>query len=337
MAFYKFLRDEHVDGLCGGSIRMGSLGFYRVLELLSGDSWIGDKADARTEYRIKDTVLHNPDGSLALSMKGNIVVTYAKGYVFSFSEGMFDDLYREFSVPQRGAPGYASAVEILHPRKLLRAFTWARCTSGRHAGKRLPEIGKLHVGKVAYDEVPPEIDPFGRLPTASSGFVKHGRFAKQREWRIFLECAETDDAMMVQTPDANRLLSATHRGIDRPVLSSGDENALLTLEELARSALRLQGSAHSTPDFNEGWMERFDREQATFRERMETDWQPAVIKAYAAARASRPSARIDELIVMGTSYQSLLIAVVEYLGLDMMSMHGEILRERYNMDLFPKS
>lgn len=216
MPDYKFLRSEHLPALLGGSVRLGSLGYYRLLEGLSGDDWIGDKSEARVNAQIADGLYTAPGGGHIRFTNCTPLVT-GDGYVFSFSRGDFDPLSALFQQSRPGMDGYSGCVRVLDADRLRHALARGTIANGALAGSTLHSLGRVELQEVTYKDSPPlQLHPFGALPKGNP-FLKSAKFSTQSEVRICVQCETPTDALTIQIEDADEIFSVVSIGLDPPV------------------------------------------------------------------------------------------------------------------------
>lgn len=81
--YYKFLSKQHVTCVLNGNLRLGGFDTYSLLEIVTGDKWIGD----REESRVISTLDHLSDLSRNLLVENCNLVSFSYGYCLSLSRG----------------------------------------------------------------------------------------------------------------------------------------------------------------------------------------------------------------------------------------------------------
>lgn len=103
MGFYRFMRSKHVNSVLSGEFRFGSLMYYRLLESVYEDEWIGDSEEGRVITVIKDFYSENGQQNIAerkwldemgvsvgeaeIYMKDSKFIREINGYVLCFAVG----------------------------------------------------------------------------------------------------------------------------------------------------------------------------------------------------------------------------------------------------------
>ena len=197
MAFFKFLDRRFVSHLASGRIRLGNLMRYRLLEVITGDRWIGDieeghavtSVSGRHEpddpnpellSRLKEAGVLGGDFSQSrISISNMRIGTSLQGYVFCFSSGDLSELTRYMSDPSR-AYAYDGCVRISDPELLTRRLGQARPVTAPPF-----DTFDLFLNPVSYSDRPDDF--LGVGVTQADTFVKRPIYSAQREWRVFLQ------------------------------------------------------------------------------------------------------------------------------------------------------
>jgi len=79
--FYKFLSKEHVDYFLRGSLRLGGFDTYSLLEIITGDEWIGDRQESRAITRLDSLSGHG------VYIRNSNLIMHSYGYCLSLSVG----------------------------------------------------------------------------------------------------------------------------------------------------------------------------------------------------------------------------------------------------------
>lgn len=221
LGVYRFMDSEYVPGLLSGRIRIGNAKYYSLLEIVTGNKWIGDKEEcvARgmadnisvspdrrdpddlrilTDYRITDNV---PEGSTFTVQSLNII-NQGNYFIWSASRGDIESLRATMSNPQYAQFAYDGCIEILNPE----AFAGHILKHGMINGVPLRNVMK--------DVIPAPVDYTQRVfdireeNISLSPFVKAPDFKLQSEYRFaFSPHVEIEeDHLFIDFPDATSFL-----------------------------------------------------------------------------------------------------------------------------------
>jgi hypothetical protein len=203
MGFYKFLDSEHVDKLLGGSVKFTRLSYYRMLELVSNDRWIGDKDEGVARTHVGDMVVDGSDprtlamlnrtgafyfppnfGSKA-TLSGNVLVKSGPNpHIFCFSCGALDDLKDAMCGTKAQGSPYDACVEILNVLGLMKAVGHGLIRNMDGAPFRTA-FKKVGGGAVKYSGHDKMLDDQGAL--LPSCLRKKSIYTRQQEFRLALE------------------------------------------------------------------------------------------------------------------------------------------------------
>lgn len=103
LPFLKFLEYKHVPSLLSGNLRFGSLQKYRILEILSGDSWIGDRREGLVVNFIEQRVRTDTRGN-TISENMSKYIRHVEAWAFCMSMGSIYDLVIAMA---RTSPAYS--------------------------------------------------------------------------------------------------------------------------------------------------------------------------------------------------------------------------------------
>lgn len=313
VAYYKFLRAEHLDYVVDGSLRLGSLQSYRLAERFFGNQWIGDRNDAVLEMPVHDGVVLGTGGRIAVIVNGNRAISTAEGFVFSFAEGEIGPLKEEFGKDRPGMSGYSSCVEILDPTQLLEAIKAGTCISGIHAGKIVADVGAVKLAAVTYDRTADAISPFGgNCPP--NAFVKDARFSIQREWRVFIDVETTDDYLDIRLQKPASLFVERIRGADLPSPSHDIDVAWTNLRALVPTALKEFQDATGRQEIKFPIdIDEYMAKDARGNSILESVHLPTIVQNYAVTRSERKCAEIDRMLLMPVKASMLVQSFERYI------------------------
>jgi hypothetical protein len=218
MGEYKFLDRKYIDRLLGGEILFRRLIYYRLLEVVTQDQWIGDASEgvARTaiDYALvspadpKPTLRRKLEEARLVKMDDNSTVKITNMtltaevdcFVFCFSSGDLTRLAETMCATDKPEYAYDGCVSILDPTVLAQAIY----DSGKLGGRPIRDNFSVTVGPVSYYEAVAQDFLTGGMPSADP-FKKDRRYAAQREMRIVLmprNPIESDSAVViVDKPD----------------------------------------------------------------------------------------------------------------------------------------
>ena len=112
-SYYKFLSEEHLAAFMSGAIRMGGFDTYSLLEIITGDRWIGDREESRAITRLDRL------STRQIFVKNSSFVSMSYGYCFSLSVGNFERL-RDAMINSLSPYKYDACIEILNMPQFLR-------------------------------------------------------------------------------------------------------------------------------------------------------------------------------------------------------------------------
>lgn len=192
---YKFLDQQHVALLLAGKMKFGRLMRYRLLEIASGDRWIGDVregvaithvaeanladlAQAPLKVALEEAGFIRAVPGAPVVVNGVRIVQEVDAFICSFSSGEFAPLH-EVMCRSPDRPNYTAAVEVLDQDALV-----SRVEAGvLPCGRPVKDVFHVECGRVVYDGH--EADWNGALMGAHP-YRKEGAFEGQHEWRVVL-------------------------------------------------------------------------------------------------------------------------------------------------------
>lgn len=109
MGFYRFVESRHLDSVLRGELRFTALAYYRLMEMVYEDEWIGDSQEGQAISRIKSLSLAAGEDQNGLRKKleavglmlgqnvdlkiSNTNFTFEEnGFILSFAVGELEDL-----------------------------------------------------------------------------------------------------------------------------------------------------------------------------------------------------------------------------------------------------
>lgn len=315
MGFYKFLHTKDISKYTNeGSIRFRRLKYYRLLEVATGDQWIGDRAEGLSVTRINTEVSPsnpNPDAKRWLKDAGiadlgdtsnSIVIknaTLTREYdcfIFSFSKGNVDELTSAMCDPQRLYYAYDACLKIRDPVSLCEALR----KDGLVNGKPLADHFAIHLGQVNYGKMEHDFSAAGVAP--ADPLLKDDRFKAQSEFRLILAPKETviGDDVTVSLQSAASFFSE----ISRNILPLPPKDATLIKKSEAELIHELQEALGFIKNYFGGGLHdataRSVRQEA-LEEEFDRNWRLRLAKAWFELRCIRPSDKMDRAIT--TSYK----------------------------------
>jgi hypothetical protein len=319
MGQYKFLDSRYIDSLLGGQIRFGRLIYYRLLEVVTKDEWIGDASEGVALTHVENISITseapNPiarkrleearivkmgDGS-SVSFTNSTFIREVDCYVFCFSVGELRQLTDTMCDPGRPDYAYDGCVSIVDPVTLASAIARTGTVNG------IPVSDKFVVSAGPVDYRPTAHDFFRDGVAPANPFKKHHRYSAQQEARIVLTPREPfhSDFVSVTIGSPAILFSEQFRHLPirkEPAASPRrDGRSLADLFNVLSAALRawdgLQStSIHTAMSMNsDQWIEVMTRESAE-RDKAFDKFRDEVVHAYWRMRDTFPDNQIDRAI-----------------------------------------
>lgn len=224
MGFYRFMRSKHVDSVLGGEFRFGSLMYFRLLESVYEDEWIGDSEEGRVTTVINDFYSENGQQNIAerkwLAEKGVSVgnaeiymnnskfISEINGYVLCFAVGERAELDGTMLKDEYDScvsfPDVPLIANLLYERGV---DSQGRPASHIFEYPRFDFVDYSSKGFV-----------FGQMNGCQqvSPFVKRDKYKGQKEYRIFFQPKVylDDDFIILKIADVNGLVVEELRGCD---------------------------------------------------------------------------------------------------------------------------
>jgi hypothetical protein len=193
ITLYKFLNASDAPHVLGGSLKLGSLSKYRLMEALTGDGWIGDRQEG---IAITHRTEEFRDGYRGYN---NRYIRHIEGYLFCASHGDIGRLRQSMMVD---APiSYDGCIEIVSGYTLFELIKAAPYLNGSVA-----DYFTVGAAPCRYEEIPPIHMGGPGANVRPNPFLKSLRYASQSEFRIFLqprdEVPRHDDLFLtIEVPD----------------------------------------------------------------------------------------------------------------------------------------
>lgn len=304
--FYKFLDKKYVAGTQAGKLKFGRLRYYQLLEVFTGDQWIGDRNEGVATTKVNATMREGDPqdavllqrlseagvlklgsgGGACVEMHGVIIRNVVDCFVFCFSAGEIEHLASSMSSPCRAKYAYDGCLRLLDPNEIAQRI-WAY---GMVDGKPLPELFKsLHLGPVSYEWAERDLSDG---PIASGDpFVKSAGYIEQREWRFVLipHASIEEDGLFVECEAISDLLVEEALNVPARSHAAGDLRKAPDIDAIVKE---IQGIWLN-------WDAKFDRfSHAEEPPRMGFQNSPADVARFRAAfhaQSERQSKRLKEL------------------------------------------
>jgi hypothetical protein len=197
--YYKFLNKCHIPTTVKGQFRFGRLRYYQLLEMVTGDEWIGDRHDGlgttnvtiRLEgnpgedalrKRLSDARIISAGSETKVSITGLKIINEIDCFVFCFSKGDLNQLVENMCSAERADYAYDGCLQLKNPEEIRRR----RWNEGKVEGRPLNELFEIAIfDEVRYDGKESE---FVSAPIAPADpFVKLRKYTSQQEWRFVLK------------------------------------------------------------------------------------------------------------------------------------------------------
>jgi hypothetical protein len=306
MGQYKFLDSRYIDCLLGGQIRFGRLMYYRLLEVINKDPWIGDASEGVTVTTI-DHVSISPDASRLqetspirlgdASPFTSFTITDARFvqemndcFVFCFSLGDLTQLTQTMCDPDRPDYAYDGCVSIVEPCSLADTILH----TGIVDGKRIKDGFNVSVGRVNYELFVHDFLKEGGVAPADP-FRKHPRYSAQQEVRVVLHphtTSNADNSLTVTVADPTILFKEQFRCLPLPKSTTSKatqgQRSPLDLFNVISAAIGYNDDFRVVP-----WVTAARDETDRVFELSRDD----ILGAYWALRAVYPDTQIDNDVV----------------------------------------
>lgn len=220
MSLYRFLDSQHVSGILNGQIRVGNLNYYRLLEIVTGDKWIGDKEEGiarNTLSAISITPENRDSKTLEILEENNIaqiapgstficsqinIISYVNCFIWSMSLGELRDLKPIMTNPENSLYTYNSCIEIMNVAAFSRHLMTYGTINGEPAGKLFTNIGQNRVEYLGNE---------GDLRNGkiqASPFLKSPIYKTQAEFRFafYLRNPSKEDHIFIDFPEPQKFI-----------------------------------------------------------------------------------------------------------------------------------
>lgn len=224
MGFYRFMRSKHVDSVLGGEFRFGSLMYYRLLECVYEDEWIGDSEEGRVITAINNFYSKNGRQNIAerkwldemgvsvgnaeIYMNDCKFISEINGYILCFAVGERAELDMKMLNDEYNS--CVSFPDVPFMAKLL--YEHGVDSQGRPASH---VFEYPHFDFVDYSS---KKFVFGEMNGCQqvSPFVKRDKYKEQKEYRIFFQPKAylDDDFIILKIGNVNGLVVEELRGGD---------------------------------------------------------------------------------------------------------------------------
>lgn len=193
MGIYRFMESQHIGQLLKGELRFTALSYYRLLEKVYQDHWIGDCHEGHTITRIDTELISGQDDcgmrqkladlkilsgdSTSVKMSGVQYIDRVDGFILSFAVGELEDLSKRMS---RGSYDACAVFNDIH---LIAKIVYE--TGLTSDGCAVSDVFfPPEVGPVTYDGNEVDLSSSdGHLP--ASPLLKRKMYKDQQEWRIY--------------------------------------------------------------------------------------------------------------------------------------------------------
>lgn len=230
MGFYRFMPSRYMDGMLDGNFRFGSLKYYRLMESVFDDDWIGDSEDGKfiTEIERVEVIGGQPDSEVRQKLKmlkivdgdgdgdvlieGVRLISEVNGYVLCFSVGDRSELEEDML-----KDGYDSCLSFPDLECLANVIYYEGVDANNRPASEIfnfPLFGVVsYTSNTASFESVGEHNGWG----GASPFVKRVKYKKQREYRIFLESklGMDEDFVVLKVEDIGVLCKQEFRGSEK--------------------------------------------------------------------------------------------------------------------------
>jgi hypothetical protein len=198
LGHYKFLDSRFINCLLAGQLRFGRLLYYRMLETVTKDCWIGDALEgvAHTKIdglhispetpnplarkRLREARIVEMSELSTMSITNSTFTQEIDCFVFCFASGDLQQLTKTMCPSDRPEYAYDGCVSIADPALLA----YAILDSGKIDGQPVRDSFSLQLGTVDYE--PAEDDFLSKGVAPADPFKKNHRYAAQQEARIVL-------------------------------------------------------------------------------------------------------------------------------------------------------
>lgn len=193
----KFLHWQHAATFASGRLRFGRLGYYRLMERIFDDEWIGDMHEGISVTRFDDVWISRTDQSsrqriaklgidIGEESTARIVCTRSirmvDTFVLSLCFGYPSEFESQMCSQEDGRPGYDTLVLLTDVNSIVDSLlTSAHIES---IGLIRDHFSHVAAGRVTYADN--ELEFSGGHDAIASSFLKRPKYAGQKEFRIVL-------------------------------------------------------------------------------------------------------------------------------------------------------
>jgi hypothetical protein len=258
MGQYKFLESQYINDLLEGKIFSGRLIYYRLLEIVEQNRWIGDKSEgvavttadnlcvspdapnpALRKKLEEDHITHIGEGA-SFSMTNSKFICENDCFVFCFSSGDLKQLTETMcDAPPDPECAYDGCVSIVDPLALAKAIY----DSGQLDGKLIRDNFSISPPKLVNYETAVERDYLKGGIAPADPFKKDLLYKPQQEMRIVLtphHPIEGDSiTITVDNPDALFREEFRDRPIGMKANRPHDERKPAELKKVLSDALQI--------------------------------------------------------------------------------------------------
>ena len=231
--FYKFLDKQYVAGTAAGRLKFGRLRYYQLLEIVTGDQWIGDRKEGLAKTTVNATLRADDPNDAALieraesaglfrlepgrktqvTMKDVTLYNVVDCFVFCVSNGDLAILTTEMTAPERKKYAYDGCIHLVDPAEIAKRI-WERGTvDGQPVSTNFEGV---RFGPVTYEWKESE---FTSAPVGKGDpFLKDAIYSPQREWRfvLFPRAAIPKDSVFVECESISDLLVPISLSLSTP-------------------------------------------------------------------------------------------------------------------------
>ena len=314
MGFFRFMSSRYVEDVLGGKLRFTSLSYYRLMEVVYDDCWIGDIQEGVTHAHIEELSIEpgvDSNGMRALlkdqkildvgedanvTVKGARVSIEHNGYVLCFAAGELSELKESMWEGDYDACVSFVSIEYLARSLYLHGVT----------GEGVQVSDVFHppvIGYVTYADMSVDLTTVS-APVSGSPFLKRTKYSGQQEYRIFFEpkkkvnrdnisiCAEFPEGLICkvfsETKPPRKKEMVALKEFDDPL----DVLRIVHCKMMRSHTRNFEGSWEE--DF-EGYLRLFDIREAEEVNDFRNLYFRDALLAYWQLRKSVPFERLDQI------------------------------------------